>query len=100
MSTAGAAETVDSGDVTGLGKRGAIDVPMCRWWDGAIERVLGVDPRKNSVSGSWVVASAETAVCGVVCVAASRSKVGLGWGAAGELKSGCNARRTMQRRAA
>ena len=32
------------------------------------------------MSGSWVVASAEAALCGRVCVAASRSKVELGWG--------------------
>ena len=31
------------------------------------------------MSGSWVVASAEAALCGGVCVAASRNKVGLGW---------------------
>ena len=37
-----------------------------------------MQPRKNSASGSWVDASAEAALCGKVCVAASRSRVGLG----------------------
>ena len=41
-------------------------------------------PRKNSASGSWVEASAEAALCGKVCVASSRSKVGLGCGCGGE----------------
>ena len=40
-------------------------------------------PRKNSVSGSWVVASAEATLCGGVCAAASRSRVGLGCGRGG-----------------
>ena len=41
-------------------------------------------PRENSASGSWVEASAEAALCGKVCVAASRSRVGLGCGCGGE----------------
>ena len=35
------------------------------------------------MSGSWVVASVEAALCRGVCVAASRSKVVLGWGLGG-----------------
>ena len=33
---------------------------------------------KNSVSGSWVVASAEATLCEGVCAAASRSGGGMG----------------------
>ena len=33
---------------------------------------------KNSVSGSWVVASAEATLCEGVCAAASRSRGGMG----------------------
>ena len=55
---AAAAETVDGGDVTGLVKRGAIDVPTYWWWGRAIdapekelcERELG-----GRISGSGAV---------------------------------------------
>ena len=49
---------------------------------GGTERCTGslvqTHPRKNSVSGSWLVASAEAALCEGVCAAASRSRVGMG----------------------
>ena len=39
--------------------------------------------RENSSSGSWVETSCETAMCGIVCVAASRGGVGMGSGDGG-----------------
>ena len=39
--------------------------------------------RENSASGSWVETSCETAMCGIVCVAASRNGVGIGCGGGG-----------------
>ena len=40
-------------------------------------------PRENSSSGSCVETSCETAMCGIVCVAASRGGVGMGSGGGG-----------------
>ena len=58
---------------------------MCRSWDRAIQRVFGVNASQKELrEESWVVASAEAALCGKVCVAASRSRVGLGCGRGGE----------------
>ena len=63
----------------GCGSEAPLTLPCV---GGGTERSKGsleqTHPRKNSVSGSWVVASAEAALCGEACVAASRSKVELG----------------------
>ena len=43
--------------------------------------------RENSASRSWVETSCETAMCGIVCVGASRSRAGIGSvGGGGALK--------------
>ena len=44
--------------------------------------------RENSSSGSCVETSWETAMCGIVCVAASRGGVGMGSGGGGESTEG------------
>ena len=47
----------------------------------ALEGLCGwTDPRENSSSESCVETSCETAMCGIVCVAASRSWVEMGSG--------------------
>ena len=62
---AGAAETVDGGDVTGLGKWSATNIPCIGRGtvrsEGSLEKT---HPRKNSVSGSCVEASLVEALCG------------------------------------
>ena len=50
----------------------------------APERLCGwTHLRENSSSGSCVETSCETAMCGIVCVAASRGGVGMGSGGGG-----------------
>ena len=62
---AGAAGTADGGDVSGLGRSVALLALPCV--GGGTERSKGsleyMHPMKNSVSGSWVVASAEATLC-------------------------------------
>ena len=56
---AGAAETVDGGDVTGLGKWSATIIPLYRQGDGAKRRVFGKDAHKEELG--------ERELCGGVC---------------------------------
>ena len=67
---------------------GGTKVPerSCRW----------IHLRENSASGIWVETSCETAMCGIVCVAASRNRVR----AAVKLVRGCNAPRIKHMRVA
>ena len=66
----------------GMGREHVVQVMRCAAGgaEQSKESPKQMHPRKSSASGSWVEASAEAALCGKVCVAASRRTVGLGCG--------------------